>query len=134
MNFLTKETTRRRSYWIQEIKKLSGDFGEDSSRLEKELSAEVLKEGVGTLVDHLRLCGAIPESYGHDSSEEKQYSKYTDALLAETFNALGIRSMVLKERADSPDVECVAPGFDFVADAKAFRLSRTAKNQKDFKV
>ncbi len=32
------------------------------------------------------------------------------------------------------DVECINKDYSFVADAKAFRLSRTAKNQKDFKV
>ena len=32
------------------------------------------------------------------------------------------------------DVESFAKNYSFVADAKAFRLSRTAKNQKDFKV
>ena len=37
-------------------------------------------------------------------------------------------------RADIADVECVNDDYSFVADAKAFRLSRTAKNQKDFKV
>jgi type II restriction enzyme len=42
--------------------------------------------------------------------------------------------MVLTERADAADVDCVAVGYSFVADAKAFRMSRTAKNQKDFKV
>lgn len=42
--------------------------------------------------------------------------------------------MVLKERADAADVEAFAKDYSFVADAKAFRLSRTAKNQKDFKV
>ena len=41
---------------------------------------------------------------------------------------------MLQERADSADVECVAGDYSFVADAKAFRLSRTAKNQTDFKV
>lgn len=47
---------------------------------------------------------------------------------------MGIKSLVLTERADAADVECVAKDYSFVADAKAFRLSRTAKNQKDFKV
>jgi len=42
--------------------------------------------------------------------------------------------LVLKERADAADVEAFAKDYSFVADAKAFRLSRTAKNQKDFKV
>ncbi|MBL9177795.1 MAG: HindIII family type II restriction endonuclease [Verrucomicrobiaceae bacterium] len=134
MDFITKDTIKHRAFWIEEIRKLSGDFGEDSSRLEKELIEEISRDGLKSLVGHLRLCGAIPESYGHDSSEEKLYSKYTDSLLAESFNSLGIRSLVLKERADSADVECAAQDFSFVADAKAFRLSRTAKNQKDFKV
>jgi type II restriction enzyme len=80
------------------------------------------------------LCGDIPESYRHDSSEEKQYSKYTDAVLSETYKFLGLKSLVLKVRADAADVEVVAKKYTFVADAKAFRLSRTAKNTKDFKV
>jgi len=41
---------------------------------------------------------------------------------------------VLKERSDAADVEVFAKNYSFVADAKSFRLSRTAKNQKDFKV
>ena len=82
----------------------------------------------------MRLSGNIPGCYPHDSSEEKLYSKYTDALLAETFKNLGLKSLVLKERADAADVEVFAKEYSFVADAKAFRLSRTAKNQKDFKV
>ncbi len=47
---------------------------------------------------------------------------------------MGLQSLVLKERADAADVEAFAKDYSFVADAKAFRLSRTAKNQKDFKV
>ncbi|WP_228484234.1 HindIII family type II restriction endonuclease, partial [Leptospira borgpetersenii] len=77
---------------------------------------------------------ASPESYGHDSSEEKLYSKYTDALISECFKYLGLNSIVLTERADAADVEVVCDNYSFVADAKVFRLSRTAKNQKDFKV
>lgn len=131
---ITETAITKRSYWVEEIRKLSGDFGEDTDRLEKELSAEIRKQGVHSLIDHLRLCGDIPESYGHDSSEEKLYSKYTDSLLAESFKNIGLKSLVLKERADAADVEAFASGFSFVADAKSFRLSRTAKNQKDFKV
>jgi type II restriction enzyme len=82
----------------------------------------------------LRLCGAIPERYKHDSSEEKLYSKYTDVVISKSYEAMGLTSIVLTERADAADVECVADEYSFVADAKAFRLSRTAKNQKDFKV
>jgi type II restriction enzyme len=86
------------------------------------------------LLDHLRLCGNIPESYAHDSSEEKLYSKYTDCLLSEIFKFIGLRSIILKERSDTADVEAFAKNYSFVADAKSFRLSRTAKNQKDFKI
>lgn len=131
---ITPAAVKKREYWIEEIRKLSGNFGDDSSRLETELATEVKSEGFAVLIDHLRLCGDIPESYGHDSSEEKLYSKYTDSLLSETYKAMGLKSLVLKERADAADVEAFAKNFSFVADAKAFRLSRTAKNQKDFKV
>jgi type II restriction enzyme len=124
----------RRAFWIEEIRKLSGDFGGDSERLETELIGEIKNNGVAVLIDHLRLCGSIPESYGHDSSEEKLYSKYTDTLLSEAFKSIGLKSLVLKERADAADVEVFGNSYSFVADAKAFRLSRTAKNQKDFKV
>ena len=86
------------------------------------------------LLGHLRLCGAIPERYKHDSSEEKLYSKYTDVVIHEAYTYMGFDSLVLKERAGVADVECVNKNYSFVADAKAFRLSRTAKNQKDFKV
>ncbi len=131
---ISDEAIKRRKYWIEEIRKLSGHFGNDTEKLEKELEAETKKNGISSLIDHLRLCGNIPESYGHDTSEEKLYSKYTDCLLSLAYTALGLKSLVLKERADAADVEAFAKDYSFVADAKAFRLSRTAKNQKDFKV
>lgn len=131
---ISSEARKRRKYWIAEIAKISGDFGQDYARIEAELSAEVQKGGAAAVIDHLRLSGAIPEAYGHDTSEEKLYSKYTDALLAVTFRCLGLQSVVLTERADAADVEVFANGYAFVADAKAFRLTRTAKNQKDFKI
>lgn len=131
---ISDRAIKRRQYWIEEIRKLSGNFGADTDRLEKELENEINKSGVTALIDHLRLCGNIPESYGHDTSEEKLYSKYTDCLLSLAYKALGLKSLVLKERADAADVEAFAKNYSFVADAKSFRLSRTAKNQKDFKV
>ena len=134
LNVLTNDDVARRAYWISEIKKLSGHFGNDSERLNQELRAEIGRDGVAPLLSHIRLCGAIPETFGHDSSEEKLYSKYTDSVLCHAFIKVGLTSVVLQERADSADVECVATDYSFVADAKAFRLSRTAKNQKDFKV
>lgn len=131
---ISREAIDHRVFWIDEIKKLSGNFGDDSDRLEKELSREINQSGIDVLINHLRLCGNIPEQYDHDSSEEKLYSKYTDNLLALTYQSIGLRSLVLKERADAADVETFADSYSFVADAKSFRLSRTAKNQKDFKV
>jgi HindIII restriction endonuclease len=131
---LTEEAIRRRTYWIDEIQKLSGNFGNDAERLEQELGKEIQLGGTHALLDHLRLCGDIPESYGHDSSEEKLYSKYTDVLLSLAFKAIGLQSLVLKERSDAADVEAFGKDFNFIADAKSFRLSRTAKNQKDFKI
>jgi type II restriction enzyme len=47
---------------------------------------------------------------------------------------MGMTSNIFTERADAADVEAFGNGFSLVADAKAMRLSRTAKNQKDFKV
>lgn len=132
--YITDDTLARRKYWIQEIVQLSGSFGADATRAEQELLTEYARDGESCILDHLRLCGTIPETYGHDSSEEKLYSKYTDALLAVSFRHMGLKSTVLTERADAADVDCVAEAYSFVADAKAFRMSRTAKNQKDFKV
>ena len=132
---ISRAASRRRAYWVEEISKLSGKFGDDSDRLEGELSREMAKDGASSVLDHLALCGTIPEKYGHDSSEEKLYSKYTDILLKLAFERIGLKSRVVKERGDSADVEVIVnKSIALVADAKAFRLSRTAKNQKDFKV
>ena len=131
---ITDNAIKNRRYWIEEIRKLSDSFKDDSDKLEEELEIEIKKKGVSSLIDHLRLCGNIPENYGRDSSEEKLYSKYTDCLLSLSYSSLSLKSIVLKERADAADVEAFAKDYSFVADAKAFRLSRTAKNQKDFKV
>ena len=133
-DIITKEQIEKRKYWVDEISRLSGDFGIDTEKVKDEMSAEIKKEGIATLLGHLRLCGAIPERYGHDTSEEKLYSKYTDVVIHEAYLAMGFKSLVLKERADVADVECLNNEYSFVADAKVFRLSRTAKNQKDFKI
>lgn len=57
-------------------------------------------------------------------------------MLARAFREMGLKAAVLQERGDSADVIAESRIFDytFAADAKAFRMSRTAKNQKDFKV
>lgn len=128
------DALRVRRRWVESIKGSRGEFCDEVIRLEREIEAEIESTGTDALLNHLRLCGAIPEGYGHDSGEEKFYSKYTDILLSLTFSRMGMTSVVLTERSDAADVQCHATGYNFVADAKAFRLSRTAKNQKDFKV
>lgn len=79
--------------------------------------------------------GTIPESINASSTEEKMFSKASDIVLARCFRELGMRSKAVTGRGDSADVIAESiHGYSLVADAKAFRLSRTAKNQKDFKV
>ncbi len=134
LEIITQEQINSRNYWIDQISRLSGDFGVDAEKVEAEIGKEISDKGIEALLGHLRLCGAIPEQYGHDTSEEKLYSKYTDVVIHQSYLLMGFNSIVLKERADVADVECVNDNYSFVADAKAFRLSRTAKNQKDFKI
>lgn len=134
MQVILDEAIWTRKYWIGKIRTSSENFTLAVETLESELIEEIRNQGSDTLINHLRLCGSIPESYEPDSSAEKIYSKYTDILLSLAYNAIGLSSIVLTERADSADVEVTAENYSFVADAKAFRLSRTAKNQKDFKI
>ncbi len=86
------------------------------------------------ILEHLDSAGVIPERFQHDSTEEKLFAKYCDALLANGLSAIGLPAETILERADAADVIGTLDGYKVVADAKAFRLSRTAKNQKDFKV
>jgi len=79
-------------------------------------------------------CGVLPEVFDHDSSEEKLWAKYSDILLARSFSFLGIKAEVMRTRGDSADVFGKTESYSIVGDAKTFRLSRTAKNQKDFKI
>ncbi|TXJ60366.1 HindIII family type II restriction endonuclease [Brachyspira aalborgi] len=87
-------------------------------------------------LDILEEIGAIPESIEHDSTEEKLFSKVSDIVLSRAFIEIGLDSEVLKQRSNSADVfaESKFYGYSLVADAKSFRMSRTAKNQKDFKI
>lgn len=86
------------------------------------------------LKDNIIEVGILPEMFEHDSSEEKLWAKYSDIILCKTLIHLGIKSEVLRVRGDSADVFGKTISYSVVADAKTFRLSRTAKNQKDFKV
>ncbi len=86
------------------------------------------------LLEHLDEGGLIPERFDHDSTEEKLFAKYCDALLTRALGELGLKAQLIEERADAADVLASYGNYKLVSDAKAFRLSRTAKNQKDFKV
>jgi type II restriction enzyme len=116
------------------LETLADSFEENSNKIIEELRAEIKSETIEALIDHLRFCGAVPEQYGHDSTQEKLYSKYTDSVVSESFSSIGLISVVVGSRANSADVQARGDEFSLVADAKAFRLSRTAKNQKDFKI
>jgi len=78
----------------------------------------------------------IPEDIGHDSSEEKLYTKVSDILFAKALKEMNFEVTVLRERSNCADIIAQSKyhNYSLVGDAKAFRLSRTAKNAKDFKV
>ena len=118
----------------EKTRSLSGQetFENASSILEEYVFAMKRNDFISLVAE----MGTIPENIAHDSSEEKLYAKATDITLARCFQELGLKAKVLKERANSADVyaESNYHNYSLVADAKAFRLSRTAKNQKDFKV
>jgi type II restriction enzyme len=86
----------------------------------------------------LAAAGFIPEAYDHDSSEEKIYAKAMDMLIAVALRRIGFDARVSAERSNSADVLASAIGdegpYSMVLDAKAFRLSRTALNPKDYKI
>lgn len=89
-----------------------------------------------SLIEIVREIGTIPEKIEAGSSAEKLFSKASDCILARCFSELGMPSVPVNERGNSADIvaKSLLHGYTLVADAKTFRLSRTAKNQKDFKV
>ena len=116
----------------EESKSDDKTFDESSARIQKKIFALSKRRTIRLLKN----IGIIPESIRHDSSEEKLFAKTADILLAKTFRDLGLSASVNNERANCADVVVKSKihEYSMVADAKAFRLSRTAKNQKDFKV
>lgn len=103
-------------------------------------SSEYIKNTVNqldrnSLLDIVKEIGTIPEQITASSSCEKLFSKASDCILAKCFTELGIPSVAVNERGNSADIIAKSiHGYTLVADAKTFRLSRTAKNQKDFKI
>lgn len=116
------------------ITKICGDDATSFKEKTELLFNQLKSMARAILVAHIEYGGVIPEAYPHDSSEEKLFAKYCDYLLAMALAELGMKSSVIEERADSADVLAEVRNYSLVGDAKAFRLSRTAKNQKDFKV
>lgn len=115
-----------------ESKTDESDFEKATDKIKRALFS-LSKEQLLPLIKEI---GAIPENIDHDSTEEKLYAKTTDIILAKCFHELGLHADITKERANCADIVAKSPihGYALVGDAKAFRLSRTAKNQKDFKV
>ena len=116
---------------IKDVSK-KGAFEQSSELLQTKIFA-LSKTDIIPIITEI---GAIPEDIGHDSSEEKLYAKVSDIVLAKCFQELGLKSSVTKERANCADVVAKSQfhNYSLIGDAKSFRLSRTAKNQKDFKV
>lgn len=127
---MTFSTLKRIIY--KESNNKNRSFEESSDFIQKKIFNLSKKQTIPLLKN----IGIIPESIVHDSSEEKLFAKVADILLAKAFQELGLSAVVNKERANCADViaKSKVHSYTFVGDAKAFRLSRTAKNQKDFKV
>ena len=116
-----------------EISDCSGlSFTDATTRLQERIFA-LNRANIIELVSQV---GAIPEEIGHDSKEEKLYTKVSDILLAKSLIEMNLEAQVLTQRADCADVIAQSHyhKYSLVGDAKAFRLSRTARNAKDYKV
>ena len=108
----------------------------DFSTSAKEIETLINNLNRDDLITIIKEIGMIPESIEASSTEEKLFSKASDCVLAKAFSELGLKSAVSQERSNSADiiVKSNYHGYSLVADAKTFRLSRTAKSQKDFKI
>lgn len=113
-----------------------GEDVHDFKRMSLDVEASLSSASNAEFVEIVKQIGIIPEKYEHDSTHEKLYAKMSDCVISIIFKNLGFQTIVLTERADAADVtgKSIFHGYEFVADAKVFRLSRTAKNQKDFKI
>jgi hypothetical protein len=69
----------------------------------KQIQGELTICTTTELLDHLNHAGVIPECFIHDSTEEKLFAKYCDALLARALCEMGLNARVIEERADAVD-------------------------------
>ncbi|MHB1423018.1 MAG: HindIII family type II restriction endonuclease [Gemmataceae bacterium] len=102
----------------------------------EDLENRIFRIKASSLTTLIAEIGAIPESIDHDSTPEKLFAKAADIVLAKSFRELGLHATVNKKRSDCADVLAKSQFHEYslVGDAKAFRLSRTARNPKDYKV
>ena len=114
--------------WVSKFE----DFGEASLELEKFIGKANKKE----IIELVNIAGTIPESIQPSSSEEKVFSKSGDIISACALKYLGLRAKSIGTRGNAGDViaKSIEYNYSLIGDAKSFRLSRTAKNQKDFKI
>lgn len=116
---------------VKELSK-SDNFKSNCFQIEKYVFSLSIDD-VKTVIKEI---GSIPEDIGHDSTEEKLYTKASDILFARALKEMNFDVKVLEERSNSADIEAKSKfhNYSLVGDAKAFRLSRTARNAKDYKV
>ena len=122
---------------FQELKtKITEESEHDFVRASTQLEELIFSCTKNDILNIITAIGTIPEDIRHDSSEEKLYTKVSDIVLAKALQEMGYEVRVLRERADCADIIAQSKFHEYslVGDAKAFRLSRTAKNAKDFKV
>ena len=108
----------------------------DYKSYREELESQIFNLSKKELMPLIIEAGSIPESIKHDSAEEKLYTRATEIILAKSFQEIGLKAETIKKRSGCADfiAKSIFHKYTLVADAKTFRLSRTAKNQKDFKV
>ncbi|MBR1730181.1 MAG: HindIII family type II restriction endonuclease [Selenomonadaceae bacterium] len=112
------------------------DKENDFQKASDEIQNKIFELPKNNFLELINEIGIIPEAIGHDSKEEKLFSKVSEIFLARCFLEIGLKSTLYITRGNCADVlaESRFHNYSLVADAKSFRLSRTAKNQKDFKV
>jgi type II restriction enzyme len=71
---ITEAAIGRRLSWLKTISQICNNFDDNTNYICDAFADEIRSGGKVAIVDHLRRCGDIPESYAHDSSEEKLYS------------------------------------------------------------
>ena len=121
--------------FVEFVVSLAQDKKKNFSIATNEIKEYINKLNKIEFLDIVKQIGMIPEQIEASSTSEKLFSKASDIVLARCFSELGLPSIAVGERGNSADIIAESKhGYTLVADAKTFRLSRTAKNQKDFKI